>query len=293
MISTSELLALGSALLWAANGIIIRSQSAKVSPAAINAIRCGASAVVFWLLIPFETPEYSLWEIPWRDWGWLTASVITNIVIGDTFYLVALKELGVARSLALSGTFPLTTLLFEFLVLGVAPDRGLAVGACLVVAGIALLARRGTSDDGIAVAGRVKTGLAFALGASLVWGLGVVMLKPALAHVTLIQANAVRMPMVTLLLLVFRILPAREASVGQLDRRTFVIISVSGLLGMGLGSWMFLAAVVDIGAARTATLTSIYPVFGLVMAVIFLKERPSPLVLVGVLACVAGVFCAL
>ena len=288
-VSTSEWLALGSALLWAANGIVIRTQSAKASPAAINAIRCGASAVVFWLILPFETPQYPLWSIPWQDAAWLAASVITNIVIGDTFYLASLKELGVSRSLALSGTFPLTTLLFEYLLLGFEPDRTLALGALLVVAGVALLSQRSTQVDA-AGGGRTGIGIAFALSASFVWGFGVVLLKPALAHVTLVQANALRMPLVALLLLIFRILPAREASIGRLDRRAFLIIAGSGLIGMGLGSWMFLAAVMDIGPARTATLTSIYPVFGLILAVLFLRERLSLPMAAGVAACVAGVW---
>ena len=288
-VSTSEWLALGSALLWAANGIVIRTQSAKASPAAINAIRCGASAVVFWLILPFETPQYPLGSIPWQDAAWLAASVITNIVIGDTFYLASLKELGVSRSLALSGTFPLTTLLFEYLLLGAAPDRNLALGALLVVAGVALLSRRSTPVDA-AGGGRTGVGIAFALSASFVWGFGVVLLKPALAHVTLIQANALRMPLVALLLVIFRVLPAREASIGRLDRRAFIIIAGSGLIGMGLGSWMFLAAVMEIGPARTATLTSIYPVFGLILAVLFLRERLSLPMAAGVIACVAGVW---
>ena len=289
-ISTSEWLALGSAFLWALNGTIIRSQSAKISPAAINAIRCGASAVLFWLIIPFDTPEYSLSVIPWIDWFWLFASVITNIVIGDTFYLVALKELGVSRSLALSGTFPLTTLLFEYFVLGSAPDKNLAFGAFLVVIGVALLSQRSASVDEITTGGRTRIGIAFALGASILWGLGVVLLKPALMHVSLIQANAVRMPLVVVLLFAFRIFPVRKTSADRLDFRTFAIIAASGVLGMGLGSWMFLAAVVDIGPARTATLTSIYPVFGLVLAVLFLKERLSVSMAFGVAACVMGVW---
>ena len=189
----------------------------------------------------------------------------------------------------MSGTFPLTTLLFEYLLLGFEPDRTLALGALLVVAGVALLSQRSTQVDA-AGGGRTGIGIAFALSASFVWGFGVVLLKPALAHVTLVQANALRMPLVALLLLIFRILPAREASIGRLDRRAFLIIAGSGLIGMGLGSWMFLAAVMDIGPARTATLTSIYPVFGLILAVLFLRERLSLPRAAGVAACVAGVW---
>ena len=56
---------------------------------------------------------------------------------------------------------------------------------------------------------------------------------------------------------------------------------------------MFLAALTTLGATRTVTLAAIYPVFGLGLAALFLKEQVSPRILVGVGCCVAGVWAAL
>ena len=72
-----------------------------------------------------------------------------------------------------------------------------------------------------------------------------------------------------------------------------LILGFSGILGMGIGALAFLTAINLIGPAKTATLTAATPVFGLVMAVLFLKEKPTPPLLAGVALCVTGVWLVL
>lgn len=294
MISSGELLALGCAFLWALNGLVLRTQITRMSPAAMNSVRCGIAGLLFWLLLPFDEPLAGLLAVPARDWLLLLGSVVTAIVIGDTLYLMALKEIGLSRTMPLSATYPLTTLGFDYLLFGRPVTADLAAGVVLVVIGIICLStREQASDPGDdSPMGRVRLGVFLAISASVLWGLGTAILKPAITNLTVVQTNAIRMPVVAALLYITRVWPSDER-LRQIDARTLVIVGATGILGMGLGSYWFLGAIKTIGAARTVVLTSVYPVFGLVMAVIFLKERITLSVLLGAGCCLAGVWLVL
>lgn len=294
-VSFGEFIGLVCALIWALNGLILRTQSYKIPPALMNAIRCGVASVLFWILLPFESSPLSFLQVPLREWALLIGSVIVGIVIGDTLYLSAIKELGVSRPLALVGTYPLTTLLFEQLLLRHPVSRMFVLGSCLVVVGVICLSFRsrgeGSTFEGRPV--RVRLGVFLSLSASLLWGLSTVMLQPAIVHLTAIQANSIRMPLVALMLYLTRYWTGPVVSLRQVDRRSLLIVAGTGILGMGLGSFLFLMAIDLVGPAKTATLSSASPIFGMTMAVIFLKEELTFRVVLGVALCMAGVWLVL
>lgn len=299
-LSTAELCALGCALIWAINALILRTLAHGVAPATINAVRCGAAGIAFLVWLPFAAPLASLGLVPWTEWGLLLLSLTSGLVVGDTLYLVALREIGVSRAMPLSGTFPLSTLLFERLILGTPLEPSLLSGSLLVGVGVVLLAWGRTSKPASAHArpeadtppARLLRGVLCALAASLLWGLAVTLLKPAVAHMTMVQANAARMPMVAMLLYVFVLRPAGQPFRGIPTRAWWLLIG-SGLSGMGLGAWLFLTALSQIGPARAVTLTSASPVFGVLLAVVFLREKIDLRSLAGAGCCLAGVYAVL
>ncbi len=101
--------------------------------------------------------------------------------------------------MGLTGIPPLTTLLFERILLGTPFSEGFIVGCVLVVVGIALLSSRGQAAERVG-GSRLTYGVVLALVAAMCWGLGTVILKPAILHLTPIQANSIRMPLVALML---------------------------------------------------------------------------------------------
>lgn len=296
-LSTAEYCALGCALIWAINALILRTLAHAVAPATINAVRCGAAGIAFLMWLPFAAPLASLSLVPWTEWALLLLSLSSGLVVGDTLYLISLREIGVSRAMPVSGTFPLSTLLFERLLLGTPLEASLLSGSLLVGVGVVLLAlgrskpvpdRRTAKTS----SGRLLRGILCALAASLLWGLAVTLLKPALTHMTMVQANAARMPMVALLLYVFVLRPAGQPFRG-ISKRSWWLLVGSGLSGMGLGAWLFLTALSQIGPARAVTLTSASPVFGVVLAVIFLREKIDIRTLAGAGCCLAGVYAVL
>ena len=288
-----EACALISAFLGALSALLVRTQSHLLPPAAMNALRCGAAALLYWALLPFTEPLATLSQVSLREWVLLGGSLGIGMVVGDTLYLTAIREIGVSRALSLACTCPLLTMLFEWVLLGKPASTGLALGCCLVAGGVMLLSSRGAQTEPAeegkpARPLRLKYGVALALGAAASWGLSMVFLGPAIAHLTTIQANAIRLPLVALLLYFTRVHHRRHQDLKQLDRRAGLVVALSGLVGMGLSAFTFLSALRLIGAAKTATLGSTSPVFGVILAVLFLKEEVSVRMLAGIAACMAG-----
>jgi drug/metabolite transporter, DME family len=290
-LSTGELAALGCAFLWALNGLLLRTQSAKIPPATMNATRCAVAGGIFLLILPFDSSFSDLLQVPLKEWGLLFFSVTIGIAVGDTLYLVALKEIGISRAIALSGTFPLTTMLWEAVLLDHPPSSSLLTGSLLVAAGVVFLSRQASPGATAAdVPVRLKLGVFLSLVASLFWGLSSVTLKPAIAHLTLIQANAVRMPMVAIFLFFTRILPSDKESLRAFDLRSFLIVASTGILGMGIGAYLFLYAINSSEVTKAVTLTSTAPLFGMIMGAIFLKEKLTLRLVLGMACCMAGVW---
>ncbi|MCC7263449.1 MAG: DMT family transporter [Candidatus Latescibacteria bacterium] len=295
---SGELCALLSAFLGALSALLVRTQSHLLPPAAMNALRCGAAGLCYLVLLPFTEPLATLLQVPLREWALLLASLSIGMVVGDTLYLTAIREIGVARALALACTCPLLTMFFEWVLLGKPASPGLALGAGLVAGGVMLLSSRGAPAEPAVVGQprsplRLKYGAAMALGAAASWGLSMVFLGPAIAHLTTIQANAVRLPLVAGLLYFTRVHHRRHQDLQGLDRRAGLVVALSGLVGMGLSAFTFLSALRMIGATKTATLGSTSPVFGVILAAFFLKEEVSLRMLLGIAACMGGVWLVL
>lgn len=295
MINYGEAVALGAALVWASTSLVLKSLSQRYPAALITAIRCGVAGPFFWLLLPFGPPLSSLSAVPLQEWGLLIGSVLIGIVIGDQLYLHAMKEMGVSRTMAMVGTFPITTLIWEQVLLDSPITNRFIVGCLLAASGVIILSYQSHQNREIDTEHptRLKRGVTFGLCAAMLWGLSTTMLKPAMAHLTTVQANSVRLPIVALTLFAVWRLNRGRGNLRDIGKRALALIAVTGMIGMGLGSYLYIEAVVLIGPAKTATLSSATPVISLTLAVLILKEQFTIHLLIGVLLCVTGVLLVL
>ncbi|MFH1618455.1 MAG: DMT family transporter [bacterium] len=71
--------------------------------------------------------------------------------------------------------------------------------------------------------------------------------------------------------------------------REFVFLGLSGLLGIALGDTLFFIALMNLGPRLTLLLGALGPAFTVIMAVIFLGERPSFQAWAGIVTTIAGV----
>jgi drug/metabolite transporter (DMT)-like permease len=74
-----------------------------------------------------------------------------------------------------------------------------------------------------------------------------------------------------------------------IDTRTFLLLGVSGLLGIAVGDTFFFKALVSIGPRLTVLLATLGPVLTIVLAVVFLQEKLSLYSWIGAALTLTGV----
>ena len=109
----------------------------------------------------------------------------------------------------------------------------------------------------------------------MLWGFSTTLLKPATVDMSPVQANAVRVPMIALLVYLIRVLPSGDERLRGIGWRSFLHVGATGILGMGVGAYQFIYAISHSSPARVVTLTASSPLFGMVMAAIYLNPRTA------------------
>jgi drug/metabolite transporter (DMT)-like permease len=288
--------ALASSAMWALTSVLLTSQTARLRPLLMSAIRSlTASLILIGLLVATDG------LVQWREMTFITGvsmmgSGVLGQAVGDTLYINALGFLGVTRTFPITNSaYPFLTFLLAVLLLGESVTWLLPFGGGLIVLGITWIVleqRRADADDATRV--QLGRGVLFAVAAALAWASATVWLRGQQGNLDAIGAASLRIPAASAA--VFATLAAtrgRQPAGYGITPRSIAIVAVAGLLGTGLGSILFIYAVEHTGAARTAFLTTSAPVFALPMGVVFLSERLTPRVLLGTVATIAGIWLVL
>ncbi len=302
-----ELSALGSALFWALNAILLRPLTSRVAALRITSLQYAVVAVFTLGMAGAFGRLDSAAAIPLLQAGALVGSAFIGMGAGDTSYVRALGILGVARSFtfATSG-YVLVATATAAAFLGEPVTSKTIVGAAVLLAGLWVVVRASEagkmlSGDPEALdststaasekpeqpAGDIRLGLALCAVAALCWAFTSSVLKLALVDVDVLAANALRIPAVALLLNAAS-LRYHRFTWSAYSPRIVLVTAVAGILGLGLGSLLFLYGIQEAGAAKTAILSSTSPLFAAVLAPALLRERLSRGVAAGTALSVAG-----
>jgi len=288
---SGELFALVSALLWAVASVLLTVGAKRIHVVPLNLVRCVVSTIFFLALLPFFGGLEAVAAITPAAWFWLLVSVVMLLAVGDTIYFMSMKLAGVSWAMPVSGIMPFCVVLLAAFFVDEPLTWSLLAGALLVVAGVVLVSR---TTDRAAVSSPQSSrarrrGLLLALGASVMWAIGNVALKPATAGLDPVVVNSVRQPMGMLMLLGFSLVRGRWRELGGLDGKSWGVIIVASLLGTGVGSLFFVLSIQLIGSGRTAVLVSTAPLMAIPFSMLWLQERPSWWTLAGTVLMVAGV----
>lgn len=288
---SGELIALISALLWAVASVMLVYGAKRIDVVPLNLIRCIMSTAFFWALLPFYGGLAAVAAIPPSAWLWLVLSVLALLVVGDTLYFRSMHLAGVSWAMPVASINPLWAVVLAALFLGEPLTWQLLTGAVLVVAGVIQVSRSRRPEDPHRPAdpGARRTGLLLALLVSLLWAGGQVALKPATEGIHSVVANSVRQPLGMTMLLGLTLYQGKWKDLRHLDRRSWVILAIAGLVGTGLGTLLFIMAIQMAGAGRTAVLTSTTPLMAIPFSMLWLQERPTRWTLVGTLLTAAGI----
>lgn len=277
-----EALAIMSALTWASATVLSAEALKKVDPIRSNTVKSFFSAALL-LPIAFGSGEMSnLPEVSIQALLLVIVAAIVGFGIGDTLLLQSITVVGVSKAYTITYTYPLFTTISAVILLGEPFHLTTLAGTALTVLSVVSLLSEKDDSDG---KGNSR-GLLMAFGTAITWAIGILLVTLGLRDLTVLQANAVRYPALSLFLLVFS-KPARR---WNLDRKSLLLLFASGALGMVLGGTIFLLSVNLIGASRATPLSASSPVWASLMSSLFLKEKVTPRLLISSALVVVGTY---
>jgi drug/metabolite transporter (DMT)-like permease len=257
-----------TSLCWAGNAIVGRLAAGHIPPVTLSFLRW---SLAFLILLPFA------WKHLVRDWGAIRARLgvmvivsVTGIGAFNTLQYWALEYTQALNTLLLQSAGPLVVAVWSLLLLGVRLTLAQAAGVVLSLTGVLVILLHGdlsalssiqfNKGDVIFIVALVFAAFTFGAGAAcliplLIWELAT---RPVMALNT---AN---------LLSLF-----------------YVAVFPSTLAYLCYNRGVQL-----IGANRAAPFFHVVPLFGSVMAMVFLGERPQPFHFIGFALVLTGVFVA-
>jgi len=290
--------ALISSAMWALTSVLLTSQTARMRPLMMSAVRSLTASMI---LIGLLVATGGLTQ--WREMTFITAasmmgSGVMGQALGDTLYINALGSLGVTRTFPITNSaYPFLTLLLAALLLGESVTWLLPIGGALIVLGITWIVleqRRADADQEMHV--ELGRGLLFAAAAALAWATATVWLRGQQGNLDAVAAASLRIPAASVAVFATMALTRRRPPAlpsPSSNARAVGIVALAGVLGTGVGSILFIYAVEHLGAARTAFLTTSAPLFALPMGMLFLSEKLTRRVVLGTGVTIMGIWLVL
>jgi drug/metabolite transporter, DME family len=285
-----ELAALGTALLWATSSTLVGSQTARVPTAVISAVQLLAATVLLWSIAGILLAMGAIDGTSLPRGAALVGTALIGPALGDMLYFAGIRMVGVARAfpVAMAGS-PLFTIALAALLIGEAITLTVVLGGLLTIAGIVLIATRRQLDS-LGAKDSTSMGLAIVLLAALLWAVATVSLRAAAEGVAAPLVSAIRIPAAAMFALILAWSTRRVLRPSHYGARSMLILAGAGLMGVGTGSMLYVLAIQQAGAARTAILSSTAPLFALPLAALLLHERITRRVAAGTLLSIAGIW---
>ena len=275
------------ALSWAIIGMLVRSLAHTFNSVSLNAVRSTLGGVLILVWVLSTGGLGGLLAMSWRAFVLLAISVLLAVWLGDTVFFESTRDLGLARAMTVSMSYPLIAALLAAFFLNEPLTPRLAIGSVLTLGGVVLTVVGETRSTSAARA-RFWVGVGAATLASVAWAASVVVLKPSLAEVDAIQAQAVRLPVAAALLWMT---PWSWGGVMALRRQgphaRWRLLALGGLTAVS--SILFVAGVRYAGVAVATVLSSTAPIFAIPLGLVFLNERVPALAAVGAAVTVLGI----
>ena len=276
-----------TALCWAGNAIVGRLAAGHIPPVTLSFLRWSRA---FLLILPFA------WKHLRRDWaairgrlGTMVVLSVTGISAFNTLQYWALEHTQALNTLLLQSAVPLFVGLWSLILFGVRLTLAQAGGMLLSLLGVLVILLHGD----LTTLGNIEfnKGDVIFMVALVIFGLySVLSLKRPDIHGLSFVGFTFGCGAVCLIPLFSWELLTRP--VMQLDTTNLLTLFYVAVFPSTLAYLCFNRGVQLIGANRAAPFFHVVPVFGSVMAIVFLGEHPQLFHLIGFALVLTGVFVA-
>jgi drug/metabolite transporter (DMT)-like permease len=276
-----------TALCWAGNAIVGRLAAGHIAPVTLSFMRW---SLAFLIILPFA------WKHLKRDWGAIRSQLGIMIVLSitgiggfNTLQYWALEHTQALNTLLLQSAGPLFVAVWSLILLGVRLTLAQAGGIVLSLTGVLVILLHGDLTTLKSI--EFNKGDVIFTAALVIFGLySVLSLKrPRIHGLSFVGFTFGAGALCLVPLLIWELV---SRPVMQLDTANLLTLFYVAVFPSTLAYLCFNRGVQLIGANRAAPFFHVIPVFGAVMAIVFLGERPQLFHIIGFALVLTGVFVA-
>jgi drug/metabolite transporter (DMT)-like permease len=110
-----ELAAIAGAISFGIGNVLIKSQSDKIKPFAINAIRLLLTAIIYFIILISTGLLKEAFSLGWRSSLFVIGGSLAGIVIGDLIFFFSQQLIGLSRAYPIAVSYPFFTYIIELL----------------------------------------------------------------------------------------------------------------------------------------------------------------------------------
>lgn len=275
-----------TALFWSGNIVLGRAIRADVPPLALAFWRWVVSLL---LTLPLALPHLRRqWPLLRRAWKPVVVLGLLGVGTYNTFAYIALQYTPATNVVLLNSVIPVSTISLAALFLKQRLRRVQWAGVLLSLSGVAAIVSRG---DFAALAGmRLNVGDLWMFGAIFAWAVYTLGLqwRPEGVHPMLLLAAFV----------VVGLLALAPAYAWEIAQGRLILVTSGALAGIAytgvfpgfIGYIFYNRAVGEVGASKASLFIHLMPVFGTLLAALFLAEIPRPYHYAGIALIISGIY---
>jgi drug/metabolite transporter (DMT)-like permease len=286
--STAYAFLVCTSLFWAGNWVIARGIQGQMSPVAMAFWRWFGALLI---LLPFVVkPIVSEWPALRRSWRLLLFFALTGVGAFNTLSYTGLKYTTATNGVLLNSVIPILIIVIAVVFLRERVSTGQSIGVLISVAGVLTIIGQGDIDTLLGL--RLNPGDLWVLGAMLCWAVYTIFLRwrprelSSRAFTGAVVAIGVAL-----------LLPVFAWDYGAGSRTQWSAVTVSAVVYFAifpsvLAYFFWNAAVARVGGERAGTFIHLMPVFGALLAAMFLGEALLWYHFVGAALIFSGIFAA-
>lgn len=281
-------LAVFCAFTWSVSVILFKKSGESIHPVLLNLLK---NSIALVLMVPtvLLIDGLTVPSIAPKDWAILVFSGMLGIGAADAMVLKALKEIGAARIAIVECTYSPFVMALSILFLGEALTGARIVGATFVGAAIVFVSLKPELTD--VSPQKITRGMLWGVAGLFSMAAGIVLIKPLFAAVPLFWMIGIRLAAgVVASIVIFAALPAKRALLQDLRNvEQKGLVTAACVLSTYFSMMLWVSGYKFNDATIAAVLNQTSTIFTVVLAAVILKERFTPLKIIGTACAIVGV----
>jgi len=283
-------LALLAPLAWSFAIILFRITGTRVPPLALNLFKSVLALLLFTVSIMVTGGSFT-GTVSRGQIHILLISGIIGIAIADTLFFMCLNRIGAGMQAIVNTSYSPIIITLSVIFLGERLGMIQALGAGLIVSAVLAVGWVRRNNAAAVKVPHRTAGILFGLGGDLTQGVAIVMIKPFLGDISLLEATWWRLLgglVISAVMIWF--IPGQAATLRTLlDRSAWPAMIASSFLGSYLALLFWMGGMKYADASIAAALNQTATLFTFVLAVLILKESVTRRRIAGLALGVIGV----